>query len=417
MNDVDIAIVGAGAAGLAAAMTARDAGRTFAVIEAKDRIGGRAFTNTQAIGMPWDEGCHWLHSASVNPFREIADRLGFAYEARTTRAARQVHLGDRWADEAECGEAKATVDAAFGWAEDTGRSGGADRPAADGFNAADPWTRLARHWLTLLSSVVPEENSCRDLAAYRDTGENYPVRDGYGALVAANASGIPATLSTPVTAIDIGADRVMLETPAGRLRARAAIVTVPTNVIAAGAIRFRPALPDGVAEAFANCPCGVAEKAVLFFDRPIPDLPDTTYLDTMDRRDEARPPINFTLNPFGRPMAIGQLCGDNAAHLLQEGPEAMADFALAALVDAFGSDLHDRVVSTAATAWTPDPFIRGAYSAARPGHAGARAIMAEPVADRLWFAGEAVSADFFSTCHGAHLSGIAQAEHALAALS
>ncbi|MCB1490988.1 MAG: FAD-dependent oxidoreductase, partial [Rhodobiaceae bacterium] len=121
------------------------------------------------------------------------------------------------------------------------------------------------------------------------------------------------------------------------------------------------------------------------------------------------------LNPFGRPMATGQFGGEFARDIARAGKDAMVDFALAALADAFGNDIRRHVAATAVTGWGHDPYIAGAYSCARPGHAGARAVLAEPVGDRLFFAGEAVSPDFFSTAHGAHLAGIAQARRALKA--
>jgi monoamine oxidase len=79
MATYDLVIVGAGAAGLSAAKRARERGLDVVVFEAMDRIGGRAHTDTSVFGIPWDRGCHWLHSASVNPMRELADAYGFRY--------------------------------------------------------------------------------------------------------------------------------------------------------------------------------------------------------------------------------------------------------------------------------------------------------------------------------------------------
>ncbi len=76
---VDVAIVGAGAAGLGAAKALQAAGKTFVVLEAMNRSGGRAWTDTETFGVPVDWGCHWLHSASINPMRAFADELGVSY--------------------------------------------------------------------------------------------------------------------------------------------------------------------------------------------------------------------------------------------------------------------------------------------------------------------------------------------------
>ncbi|HRA49014.1 MAG TPA: NAD(P)-binding protein, partial [Thermomicrobiales bacterium] len=98
-QDLDVVIVGAGAAGIGAAKRAQELGLSFVVLEAMHRLGGRAYTESTTFGTPWDVGCHWLHSGSVNAYRELADVYGFAYEKRNP--GRRVHDGSRWLSEAE----------------------------------------------------------------------------------------------------------------------------------------------------------------------------------------------------------------------------------------------------------------------------------------------------------------------------
>ncbi|MBS7545182.1 flavin monoamine oxidase family protein [Ancylobacter oerskovii] len=421
-DDYDVLVVGAGAAGLAAGARLHRAGARVRVLEAAARTGGRAFTDTATFGVAWDRGCHWLHSASVNPLRTAADELGLGYLARGTRQARDTHLGNRWADEAERHAIWEAIDGTFAAVKAAGEAG-RDIAAADCLDAADPWLRLSRHWLTLMSAAEPERISTLDYAAYSDTSENYPVVHGYGALVQAVAAraapGLDILTSCPVEAVDWSGAGVTVTTPRGTLAAGHVILAVPTGVLARGAIRFRPGLPVELEEAFAALPLGAAEKVAFLFDRDVFGLPPTTYVDTLDLRDPARKPINFTLNPFGAPMAIGQLGGANAAALVAAGPQAMVDFALAALVDAFGAGIRARVKGAATTGWVADPLIGGAYSCALPGLAPLRARLSpEHVAPlmggRVLFAGEAVSAHAYSTAHGAHLTGLAAADAVLA---
>ena len=103
-SSVDVAIVGAGAAGLAAARTAVDAGLTVLVLEAKDRVGGRTWTREILPGMPIDMGARWLHSADENPLAEFGKRMGFTLGRRELR--RDIFLSDlgRWATEPELAE-------------------------------------------------------------------------------------------------------------------------------------------------------------------------------------------------------------------------------------------------------------------------------------------------------------------------
>jgi len=416
MSDTDVIVIGAGAAGLSAGVRLAELGVPFRVIEAKDRVGGRAFTERDTFGMPFDRGCHWLHSASVNPLRVIADRLGFRYESRTMRRSRHLYLRDRVADEATADALWDAVDAAFAAVVAAGEAG-RDVAAAEVMDLSGPWARMARHWMGLLSSLPPERVSTLDLSRYADTHENFPVLDGYGALVAAYGAGVPVSLSTRATRLDWSGAGVVVETTAGALRARAAIVTLPTNVLAAGALAFAPTLPAPLEEAFAGLPCGNAEKIALQLDRPIDGLEATSYVNAFDPDDVGRAPINFVANPSGAPLVVGHVGGDAAAALERAGEAAAVDFALAALVDAFGSGVRARVRRTSVTHWASDPDIRGAYSCALPGCADYRERLFEPVGERILFAGEAVSRTAFSTAHGAHLSGLSAAESAAALLA
>lgn len=413
MSDTEVIVIGAGAAGLSAGMRLAELGVAFRVIEAKDRVGGRAFTDHATFGVPFDHGCHWLHSASVNPFRAVADRLGFRYLNRTTRRSRHLYLRDKVADEATAHALWDAVEADFAAAEAAGRAG-RDIAASEVMDMAGPWARMTRHWLGLLSSLPPERVSTLDLSRYADTHENYPVVDGYGALVAAYAAGVPVSLSTRATRIDWSGQGVAVETTAGTITARAAVVTLSTNVLAAGSPAFFPALPVPLQEAFAGVPCGNAEKIAILLDRPIDGFEATSYVNTFDPDDVARRPVNFVVNSLGAPLVIGQVGGDTAADLDRAGEAAAIDFALAALVEAFGSDIRARVRRTLVTHWASDPDVRGAYSCALPGCADHRERLFEPVGERILFAGEAVSRADFSTAHGAHLSGLSAAERAAA---
>ena len=422
----EVIVIGAGAAGLAAGARLARAGVDVVVLEAAPRAGGRAFTDTATFGLPWDRGCHWLHSASVNPLRAAADEMGLAYLVRGNRKARAIHLGDHWAGEGEREAMWEAIQASYAAIHKAGEEG-RDVAASDVLAEAGlppEGARLARHWLTLLSAAEPERLSTRDYAAYSDTGENYPVERGYGALVQAlaarDAPDLALVTGCAVSTVDWSRQGVSLATSRGTLTGRLAIVAVPTSVIARGGLAFAPLLPPDLAEAFEALPLGAAEKVAFLFDRDVFGVEPTSYIDTLDIGDPARKPVNFTLNPFGHPMAIAQLGGANAAGLVQAGPGAMRDFALAALKDAFGAEIERHVAGVATTGWVADPLIGGGYSCALPGLAHVRArltqTLSHPLADRLLFAGEASSPHAYSTAHGAHQTGLAAAETALGLL-
>jgi monoamine oxidase len=205
---------------------------------------------------------------------------------------------------------------------------------------------------------------------------------------------------------------VRLETAAGALEARAAIVTVSTTVLARGGIALPPAA-DEHAHAASQLPLGLADKLFLALDDPDEIDPESHLLGNPRRADTG----SYYLRPFGRPVIECFFGGTGARALEGAGLDGMAAFAIDELAALFGSDFRKRVRAITASSWGVEDWIGGSYSQALPGCAGARAVLARPVDERLFFAGEACSAHDFSTAHGALETGAAAAEAVVAALS
>ena len=178
------------------------------------------------------------------------------------------------------------------------------------------------------------------------------------------------------------------------------IVTVPTNLIADEAIRFHPELPAKV-DAARGLPLGLADKVTLALDRP-DDLPVDGNLRGATMRTAMGA---YHLRPFGQACVEGFFGGRFARELEDAGEGALAAQAIDEIVAMLGADYRRRLKPLAESRWARDPFARGSYSHALPGHAGARAVLAAPIDGRLFFAGEATSPNFFSTAHGAKDSG------------
>lgn len=412
---VDVAVVGAGAAGLAAASRAYELGLSCYLLEAKDRIGGRTHTDTETFGVAWDRGAHWLHSADVNPLTRIAEELGHPYLARPRPFDGFIHLGSGWGDKDAWRAYRSEFEEAITRAVEAGEEG-RDIAALDVMDNGSRWARMVHHIFAAISGMPPSGISTADLAAYRDTEANWPLERGYGALLAARYADLPVELSTPVSAIDTSGANILIETPRGTVRARSLIVTVSTNVLASGAIRFTPELPARLMSALHGVPTGHANKVAFHFRRDVFGLPDTSYANFIDLRNPARPACSFQVRPFGSDLAIAYLGGDLAENLDRAGEAEMTAFAREALSDMFGTDIFKELTGTAATSWTSDPHTLGAYSCARPGRAADRSVLAEPVSERVFLAGEAVSADWFSTVQGAHVTGREAAAKAAAYL-
>lgn len=415
--ETDVVVIGAGAAGLAAGARLRAAGVAFQIIEAARVAGGRAATDTTTLGVPFDLGCHWLHDARENPFTALAEAHGFRV-GRGTPLPRRLLLGHRFATLEETAAADRGTDAAFDVVYAAGHAG-RDISAAEALREAGEgagFGLLARHWLELMSAAGPADISVLDFSRYRDTDDNWPVLDGYGALVLAVAGDLEVTLGCPVRRIDRRGRLLAIETDRGTIACRAAVVTVSTAVIAAGRLAFDPALPPRLAEAFASLPLGFAEKVALLFDRDPFGLPERSGFDAVDPAQPERAGASVMLRPGSAPAALVHVAGPEAREIAADGPDALADFALAILASAFGADVRRHVVRHLTTDWAGMPFIGGAYSCALPGKAHLRAKLHEAFDPRIVFAGEALGGEAFSTCHGARISGIAAAETALAQL-
>ena len=419
MTDTDVAIVGAGAAGLAAARTLGELGVPFVLLEAAHRIGGRAYTEEVAPGAPFDLGCHWMHSASRNPFVAIADAHGFDYDKLGFN--RRMRIAGAWASAAEEAERDAFM-AENSEAIARAAAAGPDLAAAEVTERAGRWTALYDYFFSIWTAHDVDQVSIVDLEAYDDTEENWPLKQGYGALVARHGAGIPVTLDTQVAAIDWSGKAPRLTTPKGEVRAKKVIVTVSTGILAGGHIRFDPALPDWKQEAIAGLPLGNHNRICLVYDRNVFGAAPPRGAAVLDEGAggaggaEDAEPMSFSIRPFGYDYVVGLTGGRFADWLERAGTAAAVDLAKENLKRAFGADIVKHLVGHNVTAWRGDPWVRGAYSAALPGQATQRRRLAEALDGRLFFAGEATSSEFYSTAHGAHLTGIDTAQEVAKAL-
>lgn len=399
----DVVIIGGGAAGIAAGRHLRAAGVPCAIVEARSRLGGRAFTDDHA-GYPLDLGCGWLHSADRNPWSKVAaeqDRTVDRTDPPWMRPA--LPLSFPVEQQREFRKAQAA------FFERMEKADGPDRRASDFLEPGCRWNPMITAVATYIAGAELPRVSAEDFRNYDDTEVNWRVVEGFGATIAATAD-VPVTLDCQVLRIDHSGKRLRIETSRGTLDAAQAIVTLPTNVLAAEAIAFTPALPRKL-EVAANLPLGLDDKLFLALDRADEFEPDTRLFGRHDRVGTA----TYHLRPFGRPLIEVFFGGSLAWELEKGGAGAFFDFVRDELKDVAGNTFADRIRPVALHRWGADLFARGAYSYALPGHAGDRQVLAEPVDGRLFFAGEACSKHDFSTAHGAWHTGVAAAEQVIAA--
>lgn len=406
-SEPDVVVVGAGAAGIAAAHALRARGRSVVVLEAMDRIGGRAFTDRTTWGVPFDVGCAWLHKADDNPWTGYARRRGFTLRPHEYDLER-VWLGPRPGDAAAVNAAEAAM-------ADQISAATSDGPASAATVVDTPVREAAADYLGALDMAVDlDELSTFDYANAAELAPNLLCAEGFGSIVADGGRGLPVRLGTAVRSVRWDGPGVEVASDAGTLRARAVIVTASTGVLASGAIRFTPDLPVATQDAIADLPMGMLAKIPLLVPRerfglaPFTDL----MLARRGRRD-----LYFLCFPFDSDLMIGFVGGDLGWELSALGEAAAVDFAKAGLAEMFGSDAPRRVRAGGLTPWASNPWTRGAYAAASPGRYAARAALARPVGDRIFFAGEALAGPLIQTCGGAFRSGAAAAAAADMALA
>jgi len=400
MREVDVAVIGAGAAGVAAARRLADARVPCVLIDARNRVGGRAFTLPGDFAL--DLGCGWLHSADENEWAALAPRLGFAVDDFPPPWARPSWEGNFSAAEQQ--EYWAAVRRFY---ERVEAAEDKDLLLSDCFEPDNRFNPMLGAVVTYANGAEADKITTREYALYHDSGQNKRIERGYGTLITAYAAGLDLRLDCPVTLIDHAGKRVRIVTPRGELVSRAAIVAVPPGVLANEALRFAPALPDKLEAAHA-LPLGVADKVFLRIDHP-DDLPkDTRVVGSRTTHETGM----YTLRAFGRPVIEGYFGGAFARALEGE----IAPFAIEQLCAALGNDIAKRLSPIAESAWARDPLSLGSYSYGSPGASASRATLAASIDERLFFAGEHTSPHDFSTAHGAYRSGVKAAEEAIRAL-
>ena len=408
-SDVEVIVVGGGAAGVAAARRLHDASVGCLILEARARLGGRAWTITDASGFALDVGCGWLHSADRNPWARIALDLGATIDKTPPPWMRPpLTNGFPRVDHAAYREALTRYYARLLEAAQHDP----DVAASSLLEPGSRWNGLLNAVSTYVSGAELDRVSVKDLDRYDDSGVNWRIFEGYGFVVNAYGAALAVELDCPARQIDCGGKRILVDTPQGAIAADQVIVTVPSAVLASERITFTPPLPAKIAAA-QGLPLGLDDKLFLSLDRAEEFDKDSR----MFGRTDSAATAGYHFRPFGRPMIEAYFGGALATDLETAGADAFFDFASAELVNHLGSDFARRIKPIGGHHWGRDPFSLGSYSYASPGFADCRRTLAEPVEDRLFFAGEACSRHDFSTAHGAWQTGFTAAEQVIAARS
>ncbi|MEM6706497.1 MAG: FAD-dependent oxidoreductase [Acidobacteriota bacterium] len=422
-------VVGAGVAGLQAARDLTDAGFTVEVLEARERLGGRVWTD-HSLGLPLDLGASWIHGTRRNPVTAWAREQG----VRTTRWDYDDEgFVDRTGGHPEVlSEAYQRLETLqYRWFRRTlsDHPGASVQDVFDAARAAGDLGALTDAQFDFLVNIAVEQDAAGDAgklsaaAVWEDEGFGGPdviFPGGYGALPESLAHGLTVHLGWRAESVTVDSSEARIEATDGveskELRADAVLVTVPLGVLQSGAIAFSPALPSWKQAAVDELRMGLLNKLYLRFPRGT-DLGAASNLAFAGSTKGAWSYWIQLTEALGEPV----ICGFNAAAyarvLEQRSDEETVHEGRQALEQILGRSLP-APIGTLLTRWQQDPWANGSYSYVPRGAATElRDALARPVGERLFFAGEATSLEHASTVHGALLSGRREAERIAAALS
>jgi monoamine oxidase len=406
-READIVVIGAGAAGIAAARRIQAANRKVIVVEAAGQIGGRCITDASSFDVPFDRGARWMHNPDTNPVIKLARSAGL--DIVTAPSGQKIRIGRRNARAGETEDFLATLVKANRAIDDASRKSDISCSAALPKELGD--------WAGTIDFVLGASFAGKDLKDLSvvdkiragDHNTVFACRQGMGTLIAKLGEQLPVSLSTPVSRISWGSRDVTVETPSGKIAARAAIITVSSNVLMSGNLKFAPDIPKRTLDAASKVNLGSYDHIAL----QMPGNPlGLSRDDVIIEQSASNRTALLLANIGGSSLCSIDVAGSFGRDLSAQGEAAMLAFAKEWLGNLFGSDAAAAVKKSSATRWNASPYIMGAMSAASPGGQASRKLLTEPIG-AMFLAGEATHETLWGTVDGAWESGERAADAAL----
>src|SRR3979490_382263 len=383
-READIVVIGAGAAGIAAARRIMAANRKVIVVEAAGQIGGRCITDSTTFEVPFDRGARWMHNPDTNPMIRLARSAGFDISAAPL--GQKIRIGRRTARAGETEDVLAALVRANRAIDEASR-GRTDVACGSVLpKELGDWAGTVEFMLGPNATGKDlKEVPAIDKARAQDRNAAIACRQGLGTLIAKLGEQVPLSLSTPASRIAWSGRDVTVETPAGKIAARGAIITVSSNVLTAGNIKFAPDIPKRHLDAAAKLSLGSYDRIPL----QLPGNPLGLRRDDIiiEQSNSTRTALLYA-NIGSSSLCSIDVAGSFGRDLSAQGEPAMVAFAVEWLTKLFGSEIASAVKKSSATRWNAAPFVQGAISSAVPGGQGSRKILTEPIGC-MFLAGEA----------------------------
>ena len=419
-REAEVLVLGAGISGLAAARTLVDKGVSVILLEARDRIGGRMWTDT-SLGLPLDLGASWIHGVKGNPITALAKQFGVETVVTDYDNGILYDFDGRELSEDDYKEVEDLFESIYGEVAQMQDDTDTDMPLQQAFDEVISKMDLSTEELHRLDFYIQGQFAL-ELGADPDNlslwewdqdeefgGDDVVFPQGYNQITDGLAKGLDIRLGVKVTHISYGADGVDVETSSGTFSGEKAIITFPLGVLKQAAVKFDPPLPESKQSAIDRLDMGVLNKVYLKFSEVFWDeeFEGISYLG--EETGEWCDWLNFV--PYINEPVLMAFHGGAKGYAIEElSDDAIIAGAMKTLRVIYGESIPEPD-GYLITRWGMDPLAFGSYSHIPPFASGEDYdALFEPVDDVLYFAGEATSREYPATVHGAYLSGVAAAD-------
>ncbi|XP_056597117.1 lysine-specific histone demethylase 2 [Triplophysa dalaica] len=431
-----VLVIGAGAAGLAAARQLRNFGMQVVVLEARERIGGRVWDDV-SMGVPVGRGAQILNGCVNNPIALMCEQLGLRMHKLGVRCEliqEGGHMTDSAVDKRMDFHFNAVLDAVSEWRKDQSQC--QDLPLGEkiqevyktflqesGLHFTELEEKVFHFHLSNLeyacgntldqvSARSWDHNEC--FAQF--SGDHTLLPGGYELVLHKLAQGLDIRLKTAVQCVEYSGEGVKLTcTNGSQWTAQKVLVTVPLALLQKNIIQFNPALPDRKLKAIHSLGAGVIEKIALQFSHRFWDskIQGADYFGHVPPCPERRGlfSVFYDLCPQGKECVLMSVITGEALALVRDLQDSqVVDLCMDVLKKLFQEEEVPDPVKYFVTHWSRDPWSQMSYSFVKTGGSGeAYDIIAEDVQGKLFFAGEATNRHFPQTVTGAYLSGVREA--------
>ena len=415
----EVIIVGAGIAGIAASKKLKKNNISHIILEANDRLGGRAKKANEKFGSWFDLGCSYLHEGKINPLVQLSESFGTAVKKEngdifTIEKTNFLLNGFPFSEPARISILNSDKD--FKTKLSMAEKHPIDNHLSSCLDMKDPNYPILSNLLSGLNAVEPALVSIKDFASAKE-GQDFIIETGLANLVENWGFDLNVKFNCPVNQVSWSGNKISVQTKDSLFQSRKILLTVSNGILNENSIKFFPELPSYKIKAIRSLPMGILNKVgILFRDGTFKKKDEGWYV-ICKGKDENKISSVMSFEIRTQPENhIIVFFGGMEGKELESLPEKTFLKIRRALSQTFGDDIQERITKFINSSWASDKCSLGSYSYALPGKSIEREQLRRPLMNKLFFAGEATNKKHYGTCHGAYLSGEKAAEEIISCL-